>query len=194
MYIPKHMDWVYPTLEIAAGFFAHKVLEPGMQTTLLVQLPFAVVGMFHAAFIYRAEGNAEKYYQSVDYGQTARGQVFTERAKENKPQLKVMGQVFAKTVEPVRMNEERKMANILLHQKRHNFDVKLTEAYWIESKPRRFGGSRDEFVAVLDKWGRWRIIERKNPNNPKSSYMVQDWRGLELVAAGEELPPPLPQL
>jgi Ca2+/Na+ antiporter len=95
---------------------------------------------------------------------------------------------YQTVIEFPKFDNERQMANILVHMHKH-FDDDFTEKFWLE-KPRRFMGSPGEFRSILSKWMTGGVISRVDPKRSNSTYRVMDERKLELIARGVPLPPP----
>lgn len=191
MYIPKHHHWAFPVIVVAIGFYIHNHNHNSWDVILFVQMPLAVISSTWALYLWQAGVLYQKYVTQLDirYGDhELRTDENSTQANDEFPPVKINGYTsFEAATKPPKLNREQKVANILLHQRNHNFDVNLKEEYWIKGK--RFDGSRVEFVAMIDKWVGWQAIERAAARK-NSPYVVRDWRVIELIAAGEYLPPP----
>ena len=103
-----------------------------------------------------------------------------------KPLIRVDGKVaYAQVTAQPKFDAERIFAKTLIDMRNHNFEVKMTEAYWIKEK--RFSSSREEFVEMLDKWEHYGLSGRAGGQEKR---VPKDWRKIRLIAQGEKLPPP----
>lgn len=78
---------------------------------------------------------------------------------------------------------ERNFARTLINMRNSNFEVDMTEKYWI--KGGRFGESRETFVAMLAKWEYHGLSGRTGRQNKR---VPLDWRKIRLVEQGNPLP------
>lgn len=192
IYIPQGWHFTGPTAIILLGvailkYTWEKYGEPAAQIVLIfANAPFTAVAWYWSRYLYEAGVLHQKY--------VTRGAATTTQQEEPEektelvftPTLRAIPELKAQTVAVVKIDAEQKFARTLIDQRNHNLEVNMTETYWIKGK--RFDGSRDEFVQMLERWEYHGLSERAGKQQKR---VPKDWRMIRLVAQGEKLPPPL---
>ena len=96
------------------------------------------------------------------------------------------------TVQGVKVNSERMLAKALIDMRNSNFDVNMTETFWLnkignESRWQKLGGNgRSDFVKMLDRWEQTGAIRRETGQNKR---VVGDWLKVRKIEQGYSPPP-----
>ncbi len=145
------------------------------------------MALITALWIYLTGGYGIVGYLAIMFADYERNREYdnTKPApKINEPlHYKNMGE-YPQAVPLVHFDARRNFANIVLARIEHGYaKVDLTETYWLVHKPRKWMGKDEEFRAMMHEW-EGDVLERKNPNNPKSSYIVRNVMRLRAKAEG----------
>jgi hypothetical protein len=179
MYIPRPWHNIFPFSLLMLGLYVGHNFKPATYDVVLFCISNYSFALMHAYYIMRAGLIYQMYLAKVDGNEPV--------YKPSIPNLNTAttGVLYNQTTVAPKFANERLFAFTIVRQHDHSFDVKLTEEYWV--KAGRWHGSREEFVAVLDKWKKRRIIQRKG-NRKNSSYEVLLWDAVRLIADGNPLP------
>lgn len=82
---------------------------------------------------------------------------------------------------------EKMVARTIIEQRNHNFEINLTEEYWV--KGGRFPESREKFAAMMRRWRYHGVIVKKSSAR-NSTFIVADWQKLRGIASGRTLTAP----
>ena len=182
VYIPRHYHWVFPVLLILGGYLIRQQIGGAWDVYVFVQFPLCLLAGEWGAYIWQAGVIYQRYVTQVD----ARRELPLEpvHADDFKPLIRVGGQAYTQVVASPKIDKERSFAVTLLRMHEYNPEqVDLTEEKWVKSK--KF--IRAEFVAMLDVWKKYGVIERAGERK-NAPYIVQKWDAVRLIASGSPLP------
>lgn len=183
MYVPRHWHWLGPFAFILLGFYIHENLNSAWDVIVFINIPLAILAMEWGAYILQA-GVAYQNYLTGAPSPRRVERPLPDLGSDFVPLVRPMSNDNAQTVDVPKFDSERQVARTVINQRNHNLKVDLTEEFWI--KRGNFEGSREAFVAVMDKWKRYKLIRKGEQTN--STHEVMDWRGIRLIADGHPLP------
>lgn len=189
MYVPRHFHWAYPIFTILLGFFLSEQYGKSWDMMLLVRLPLAVIAVSHGAYIWQAGVMYQGWMTSANTGTDKRQEAREQEARDRAAVLDLEPlapmpavNVYQQTTTMPRFDKERNFAVTLLRM--HELgQADLREERWVKTK--KF--VRAEFVAMLDNWKKYGIIERAG-DRKNAPYTVARWDAVRVIASGNPLP------
>lgn len=180
MYVPRHWHWVLPVTLVLLGFYVRTHYGAHWDVFVFVQLPLCAIAVEWGAYIWQA---------GVVWQKFSCGEPVVEKQKvavpyNNNGSLTTVH--LDQVTEAPKINNERKFYRTLIDMRNHNFDVILTESYWVEEKignSNRYGEPRDNFVNMKERGVKIGSLERAGQRK-NAPHQVKDWRIVRLIADG----------
>lgn len=98
------------------------------------------------------------------------------------------GFAFNQTLAPVKIDQERKVAQILNTQRLSGLKMDISETFWVREK--HWDGSRDSFIAFRGKWEYYKIVGKRGDAG-NSRFEIMNEGAIERIANGSlKLPTP----
>jgi hypothetical protein len=193
MYIPRHWHWAFPISVILVGVYLRQKYGEDW-TTFLAQLGLVSLAVYHGLYILVAGAIYQIYITGIDNRSGNKTPVITPINDPKKyTDLNNASEVYSQNIQRLKWDATRHFAFTVCNQHEHKFSrgVVMTEAFWLESKPRRFKGSPEEFRQMKHDFEMAGIIAREN-GNKNSTHVLIDPLAMRLVADGNPIPNPLP--
>jgi hypothetical protein len=190
MYVYRHWHQALPYFIILSGLWVGQKFKPATYDViiavfaieaggLMLWFYLIVAGIMYQAYI---TGWGERKGKAGEAQEETRDPALTP---DFIPTKRALMQTHAQVVTAPKIDAEQKVARTLIDQRNHNMKVDLTETFWI--KRGNFEGSRDQFVAMKDKWIKHGVIY-KTGDRKNAPHDVKDWRRVRLIAGGNPLP------
>lgn len=181
MYVPRHHHWVFPVLCCLTGFAVHNRFPTWDGSFVLIVL--GIVSIEWGAWLWQAGVLYQGYLTQIETRHITTKEEMPTEAKDAIPVIKVGGVPFETVATLPKFDKERSFAIAILRMMEFSGKADLREERWVKTK--KF--VRAEFVAMLDNWKQYGIIE-KDGDRKNAPYIVKSLEGLRLIAEGNPLP------